>query len=405
MEKQQTILVIDDNSTSRKFASRALTGVYIVESAENATDGLKLAEELLPDAILMDVEMPGVNGYEACEILKNTPSTQHIPVVFISSLSNTRSRMQGYEAGGDDYLVKPFEKDELLAKLQILIKQQSTQTELNAQAKDAQKVAYQAMSGSHELGQAMLFIEQCQETNHYGGLARRLFLFTENLGLNCSLLIIGHNGEYPFSSSGNIPPLELELIKLLRSDNRFHDFGVRTQINFPNLSLLVKNMPLDDAERYGRIKDLLPTMLGTLNARLSALNTERALEQQTLALIKSFNIIQESLHSLGNSLQKNQQGSTKIMRDMLNELGEKLPSMGLEDDQEAYILDHIEAAIENATDLSDNSEGISSTFETVLTKLQQLIDTQTQVVASIAQKPEAEEEGKDDGYTMDVELF
>lgn len=405
MDTQPTILVIDDNATSRKFATRALTGLYTIECAESAAEGLLLADEILPDVILMDVEMPGINGYEACDILKQSSNTQHIPVIFVSSLGTLRSRMQGYEAGGDDYLVKPFEKDELLAKLQLLTKQSAAQTELNTQAQEAQKMAHQAMTGSHELGQAMLFITQCQETNHYGGLAKHLLSFIGNMGLNCSLVIKGHNGEHSFSSSGNIPPLEAELISLLRGEKRFHDFGARTQINFPNLSLLIKNMPLSDMERYGRIKDLLPSLLSTLNTRITALGLEQALEQQTIALMKSFDTIRITLGDLGTSLQQKQQGSTDVMRNMLNLLGEKLPMMGLEDDQEAYILDHIAAAIESATDIKDDAERISTTFDSVLTKLQQLIDTQTQIVSSLSQQTDIPDKGEDDGYTMDVELF
>jgi CheY-like chemotaxis protein len=405
-----TILIIDDSSTSRKFTNRALTSHYSIEEANNALNGLKIAEKLLPDAIVMDVEMPGMNGYAACEQLRRSTCTQHIPVVFISSLSTLRSRMQGYEAGGDDFLVKPFEKEELLTKLQLLIKQHNAQEMLSHQADDAQKTAYQAMSGNHELGQAMLFIEQCQDIKQFSGLAKLLFQFAANLGINCSLLIRGYNDEHRFSCRDHMPPLESELIHLLRDDNRFHDFGSRTQINFPQLSLLVKNMPLDDMDRYGRIKDLLPSLLGTLNARVIALNTEHALEQQTLALMASFNTIQNNLQDLGCLLHNKHQASADIMQNMLNSLAERLPSMGLEDDQETYILNHIESAIESSEEVANDAEHITETFDAVLTDLQQLVDAQNQLVITLSQSTATassqNETGKnDEGYSMDVELF
>ena len=311
--------------------------------------------------------------------------------------------MQGYEAGGDDYLVKPFEKDELLAKLQRLIAQGSAQTKLSTQAKEAQRVAREAMTGSHELGQSMLFIEQCQEINNYDGLAKHLLNFTGNMGLNCSILIKGHNSECSLSSNGHIPPLEAELISMLCNETRFHDFGARTQINFPNLSLLIKNMPVSDMERYGRVKDLLPSMLSMLNTRVTALSLKQTLEQQTTALMKSFDTIRITLGDLNILLQQKQQGSTDVMRNMLNLLGEKLPMMGLDEDQEAYILDHIEVAIENASDIKDDAERISTTFNSVLAKLQQLIDTQTEIVSSLSQQADTPDKG--DTYTQDVELF
>jgi DNA-binding response OmpR family regulator len=146
MEKSPTVLVIDDNNTSRSFANKALRGQCQVECASSAAAGLIMASEVMPDVILMDVEMPGLNGYQACEILKHTPNTAHIPIIFVSSLGNLTSRMHGYEAGGDDYLIKPFEKDELIAKIQLLVKQNEAQTELSTQAEQAQQTAHEAMS-------------------------------------------------------------------------------------------------------------------------------------------------------------------------------------------------------------------------------------------------------------------
>ena len=92
MDTQPTILVIDDNNTSQQFASRALKGTYAVECAENGKEGLLLAEKILPDAILMDVEMPGLNGYAACEMLKNSSNTPaHTRGIYLFTRLTTRT--------------------------------------------------------------------------------------------------------------------------------------------------------------------------------------------------------------------------------------------------------------------------------------------------------------------------
>ncbi len=69
----------------------------------------------------------------------------------------------------------------------------------------------------------------------------------------------------------SVPPSENQLVSMLHNEKRFYDFGCRTQINYPNLSVLIKNMPIDDMERYGRIKDILPAMIGTVNNRIISL--------------------------------------------------------------------------------------------------------------------------------------
>jgi len=408
MDKTLKILAIDDDKISQKFIMRAVKDEFDLRSAYSGEEGLEIVEEYQPDLILLDVEMPGLNGYEVCDKLKLSEKTQHIPVVFLSGHSSLQERMQGFEVGADDYVVKPFVPETLRAKLHVLVKYRDVSTFLREQVNEAQKTAYIAMTGSSELGQAMGLVEQSYAINNYDDLSEHMFNFTNNMQLNCSMLIKSDEKSEYYSSKGNISPLEQELLTMLCSSKRFHDFGCRTQINYPNVSLLIKNMPLDNMERYGRIKDLMPPILGAFDAKIRTLNIENAIKQQSVELNESFQTIKDTIHDLGLSMRENAKGGHLVLSGMLQELSQALPSMGLEDDQENYILDHIESAIQTTTSITDAGDNISGSFEMVIQQLQTLVEKQNNLVETSLmnqQQQEAEASTDNSDTSMDIELF
>ena len=402
------ILVIDDDKFAQKMVQRDLDKDYSLFFADNGEEGLAKASQINPDIIILDIEMPGLNGYEVCDQLKQNDKTRDIPVIFLSSLQDMRYRMQGYEAGGDDFFIKPFEAETLRARINVLVRYRDAQRALYQRYEEAQKTAYIAMTGSSELGMAMQFVEKSYNLHAYDELAEAFFAMSGQLGLKCTLMFLtGDDTQQWFSSSGIVSPLERELLLLMREDKRFYDFGFRTIINYPSVSLLIKNMPLDNIERYGRIKDLLPTILGALNGKIFSLNTEMTLKQQTNVLAESFLRIEKSLLSTGSNLQLNQGHVTNVMRSLLTELNEFIPYLGLDEDQEKYILDRIEQAVVESTNIITAGESTNTTFNDVIKELHALVSQQQRMTENVLSKqylqnPEGDNSGK---YNMDVELF
>src|SRR5919202_3122307 len=129
---QPKILVVDDHPSSRMTAVALLSVEgYEVLEAESGPIALKRVVECNPDLILLDVMMPGMDGYEVCRRLKEDEQTRLIPVVFITALNDKRSRIMGIEAGGDDFLTKPFDRLELSARVKSLIRQKRLNEDLD----------------------------------------------------------------------------------------------------------------------------------------------------------------------------------------------------------------------------------------------------------------------------------
>lgn len=117
----KNILVVDDSPTERLFSVELLTKAgYQVITAENGEEGIAKAKAIKPDLILMDVVMPGLNGYQATRTLTRDEDTRNIPVIVCTSKGQETDRIWGLRQGATDYIVKPVNPDELLKKIAAL---------------------------------------------------------------------------------------------------------------------------------------------------------------------------------------------------------------------------------------------------------------------------------------------
>ena len=119
---RQTLLFVEDNEDLCRYLMNAFQTDYRVVIAKNGKVGLEKAMEILPDVIVSDVMMPVMNGIECCEALKMDERTAHIPVILLTALAEERQQLEGYGAGADDYLPKPFSLAVLKAKIKNLLK-------------------------------------------------------------------------------------------------------------------------------------------------------------------------------------------------------------------------------------------------------------------------------------------
>ena len=115
------ILVVDDSPTERHFLLELLSKAgYKVITAESGEEGIEKAKNEAPDLVLMDVVMPGLNGYQATRTLTRDDKTRHIPVIMCTSKGQETDKIWGLRQGAQDYLAKPIKGDELLAKIAAL---------------------------------------------------------------------------------------------------------------------------------------------------------------------------------------------------------------------------------------------------------------------------------------------
>ncbi|WP_375731160.1 response regulator [Azospirillum sp. B506] len=120
MKRRDMILVVDDTPDTLGFLTEAIEQADLtVLVAVDGESALELVGQITPDLILMDAVMPGLDGFETCRRLKQIPHLSHIPVIFMTGLSDTEHVVKGLEAGGVDYVTKPIVVDELIARIRV----------------------------------------------------------------------------------------------------------------------------------------------------------------------------------------------------------------------------------------------------------------------------------------------
>ena len=117
-----TILVVEDEITTLKLIKWVLQREgYHVVTATNGSEGLRKAREHQPDLLLLDIVMPGMDGFQVCQYIRRDPATAKMPVIVFSSLNRPADQRQAFEAGGDDYITKPVAIAELLDKVRAAL--------------------------------------------------------------------------------------------------------------------------------------------------------------------------------------------------------------------------------------------------------------------------------------------
>jgi DNA-binding response OmpR family regulator len=123
MENKTTILVVDDEPAIRMGLAAAIgRRGYSVITAENGSEGIRKAKENLPDLIVSDVMMPAINGFEMHKQMSADPQLASIPFIFLTARTGVEDRISGIRDGADDYITKPFVTDELLARIEAVLR-------------------------------------------------------------------------------------------------------------------------------------------------------------------------------------------------------------------------------------------------------------------------------------------
>jgi signal transduction histidine kinase len=170
-----TILIVDDNQTNLKTLYNAIADVgWEILVATDGESAIEQAEYAKPDLILLDVLMPGIDGFQTCKNLKKNSLTQDIPIIFMTALSDKYDKVQGLLMGGVDYITKPFQIEEVLARIQVHLKLRYLTKKLEEQNQELEKRVEERTAklsqALNELKQSQLQLVQSEKLSTLGQL-------------------------------------------------------------------------------------------------------------------------------------------------------------------------------------------------------------------------------------------
>lgn len=248
------VLLIEDNVDVRQFIRSILESDYRIEESATGEVGLAMAVEDLPDLVVSDIMMPGMDGVEVCRRLKGDERTNHIPVILLTAKASIDSKIEGLETGADDYIVKPFEQTELRARIQNLILLRAKLREKYRKAL-ALTVSDQHISSADErfLKKAIEIVEQHLSDATYDTATFAYALCMSRMSLNRKLQALTGHSTHDF-----IRALRLHRAAQLLQQRSNNVSEVAYEVGFSSVSHFTKAF----REEFGK----LPSDIGSLSS-------------------------------------------------------------------------------------------------------------------------------------------
>jgi len=368
MSSKALILCVDDEPVNLTIMEELLQEKYDLATARSGEGCLQQVAERIPDLILLDVNMPDLDGLETCRRLKVDADSAEIPIIFVSALASHEELMAGYEAGGDDYITKPFSDEILQKKIDVVLANQRRKRELEQNADRAAEALQDTLSGTEALATVVRFLDQSHAVATRGELVGNLFECLRKFDLDSSLLLVGESENRVWFSDDIDRPMESQILESLRGQDRVVSFGTRLALNADLVTLLVRNLP-SDAGKIERLREYLSILIEGFDDRLHGMQAERQLEQRRAVLAEMLNATRAGLADVDAIRDRQKKQSAEVLADMQAELEQAIRRLKPDREVKARIREIIEEAGSRIETVHDSGESFEDRIHSIVEEL------------------------------------
>lgn len=369
-----TIFAVDDDEMVRAMIESMLAPDYPVASFASAESCLARIAESRPGMLLLDIGLPGMDGYALCRRLKDDDATSDLPVVFVSAHDTLEARLAGFDAGGEDFIVKPFEPELLLRKVQVAERLGAAKRALHEQVQNAEHMTDLALSSMGDSGVALQFMSKLVGCESELDIAENLLQVLGYFRLAGAIETRVGERSHVLSSNGDSLPLETAILGHVRSMDRIFEFQTRSVYNLDNVTLMVSNMPIADSELCGRIRDTLAIVTQGADGRLLAIANAEARDRGAQGLMSALDSLVRTVNGFAEVHERHRLTSSEIVFRVEQNLARSFVHLGLTEDQERLVEDLFRAGM---TDLMNFIEQGGSVLQSSLGKLRDELTTIT----------------------------
>lgn len=341
--------------------------------------------------ILMDDDEDGTDSLSLVRQFHEYPDTAEIPLVLLAlKAQSLETRMAFFDAGCDDHIQgeSPFE---LQMRLMRVIFNKIANDQLKQKLVQANEMAFIAMSDTSDLGvnvQFLLDINHCDNLDEAG---MRLFQALKSYNINCSLQIRSRYGVKNMEANGMAKELESTLMTECKDKGRYVDFGRRSIMNYDRVSLLVRNMPVDDKNKYGAIKDNVFSLLQGLDARLNALDNVESLKLESQLVGRLTSRMRELMEEVDEGYHVTMTRIAGAVEDIADGIEREIQFLGMDEAQERAIQKIMEDGIRETNQVFNDGLKLDKGLAEFLGEVEQVFSSghmkATQLVALMKKIP------------------
>ena len=358
MSHDFTLFIVDDDDFALKILEFAFAQTCQLESFSTAEDCLARLQQSdcrPPDLFLLDVDLPGMDGYMLCRQIKEMSGLENSLAIFISGFDNIGSRLQGYDAGGIDYVVKPYNMSELKQKVRSARHLSVERLSLNDRLQESALLNTLVLSNMGEYAVLIAFLRSLNDCVNPRAVLDSLFDLLRAYGLQCAIQLRLPGVETTRSKNGENLPLEVAVINHVRGMERIFEFKMRAAYNFEHLTVLVNNLPHHDADLCGRLRDHVAIATECAEAKLKSLLIEAEQTQSKGSVAHLLRVLQSRVQIFANKYVQARTSGSLLTQDLLDELASAFSSLGLSELQETRIQNIVQAKAFDLAEIYDFS--------------------------------------------------
>jgi CheY-like chemotaxis protein len=376
--EQPRVLIVDDDDMTLEMLEAALQASYQITTASSGYRALALSEAQDFDLILLDVDMPEMDGYATCEGLKAQARSSDVPVLFLSARINIDERLRGYRVGAHDYLTKPFDVSELTSKIELAVAQRQRNRELNGQIEEVMNTALSTADMYGEVGVVLSMQREISSCHTYAEIADVCFRALENLRFDGCLRLTGRQGVLSRTARADCSALENSILDHLEKGTgpSIQAVGENTSFRYGPALLLIRNLPVtpgphvsaDEADRFARARDNIALVAEGIVARMHALDIET--EKNGLVQARDMvRLTREALVDISAQQHTNRLQMGQVFQHMNSEVEQLFIHLGLSETQEEMLSNTLRRHIQQAMAVFDHSNEIDAHLNGLITQL------------------------------------
>lgn len=372
------IFIVEDDPASARLLEMALEDEARVEIFSKAEDCLERIEAVLPVAFFLDVNLPGIDGFELCRRLREHDRAAEIPVIFVSGHVGIDARVQGYEVGAHDFIFKPLDVTELRTKTSLLLKTRRERASLENQLEETDMLTSLVLSNMDEYAVLLKYLRALNSCLDEHEIAQLTHDMLRGFGLSGGVQLRLPGETLTTTAHGPASPIIVSIIGHVRHMGRIFEFRKHGVYNFERITLIIDNMPISDPERCGRLRDHLAIAIETADARLAGLLATRTNALADSNLQQTLSILQASISELSTHHDQAQEVGNTIMSELLDELRIVFSHLGMNLLQEESILDLVEQSARRlirAIDANASTQAAFSALQAQMNAMRQTLRT------------------------------
>ena len=363
------VLIVDDEKVTRAFHRAILAQQFDVLTASSGSEALELCVGQTPDLIVLDVEMPGIDGYETCRRLRTFTS---MPIIFVTGHQSLEEHLKAFDAGGTDLITKPVNADIFQRKVAVAIRQYRAAAALADEKKALEQMAMGFLSSASQTGILLDFMRKSIVSHDYRALAGCLLTAIQELGLKSCVLIRHPDGATTaITDHGEPTALEQSILEHVSEMGRLFQFKKRLVVNYDRVSLIVSNMPdeAEEPERAGILRDSLAILAESAEALSVNVDIRQEGQKRAEQLQIALSEAEVALTDLGEQNKATMRDTRLLLQEMVDSIEKTYGWLNTSQTQEATINATMEQAIQRILACLASGGDFDSQFAQVMQAL------------------------------------